>query len=85
MRFSPIIRAKRLCFPPACVFFVAVSGQTAVSSYRVCPLLLPIAALLIYVLCSAFTPLVLLRYYGALFLAMPVIVGSVLCPERQAA
>ena len=48
-------------------------------------LLLPIAALLIYVLCSAFTPLVLLRYYGALFLAMPIIVGSVLCPERQAA
>ena len=48
-------------------------------------LLLPIAALLIYVLCSAFTPLVLLRYYGALFLAMPIIVGSVLCPKRQAA
>ena len=47
--------------------------------------LLPIAALLIYVLCSAFTPLVLLRYYGALFLAMPIIVGSMLCPERQAA
>ena len=48
-------------------------------------LLLPIAALLIYVLCSAFTPLVLLRYYGALFLAMPIIVGSVLCPERRTA
>ena len=49
-------------------------------------LLLPIAALLIYVLCSAFTPLVLLRYYGALFLAMPIIVGSVFCPpaEKQA-
>ena len=49
-------------------------------------LLLPMVALLIYVLCSAFTPLVLLRYYGALFLAMPIIVGSVFCPpaEKQA-
>lgn len=48
------------------------------------PLLLPIMVLFIYVVCSAFTPLVLLRYYSALFLAMPILIAAVICPSAPA-
>ena len=50
--------------------------------YRQCyRLYLPIMIVFVYVLCSAFTPLVLLRYYAALFLIFPFIVCITLCPH----
>ena len=47
------------------------------------PLLLPMCVLLVYTLCSAFTPLVLVRYYAALFLAVPMIAAMVFCKDSS--
>ena len=52
------------------------------ASYRRCKhLLLPLAVLLIYTLVSAFVPLVLLRYFSALFLAFPLLLAFTLQPS----
>ncbi len=56
-----------------CVFYVL---------YRKCGrLMLPLTVLLAYVLLSSFAPLVLVRYYGALFLAFPMTLVFTLCPS----
>lgn len=43
----------------------------------------PLSILLIYTICSAFVPLVLLRYFSALFLAFPMVMIFTLCPAVQ--
>lgn len=50
--------------------------------YRKCGrLMLPLIVLLAYVLLSSFAPLVLVRYYSALFLAFPMTLVFTLCPS----
>lgn len=46
-------------------------------------LLWPMAVLLIYTVCSAFVPLVLLRYFAALFFALPITVVIALSPATR--
>lgn len=55
-----------------CVFYVIYRKRLL--------LLWPLAVILLYTLLSAFVPLVLLRYFGALFLVMPMIAAFTLCP-----
>ena len=40
----------------------------------------PLGILLVYTICSAFVPLVLVRYFAALYLAFPLITVFTLCP-----
>lgn len=59
-----------------CVFYCA---------YRKClRLFWPLSILLVYVICCAFVPLVLLRYFGALMLVFPMVLAFTLCPVRCA-
>ena len=46
-------------------------------AYRV---LCPLSILVVYTVCCACVPLVLLRYFGALFLAFPFVAALTLCP-----
>jgi len=56
-----------------CVFYAA---------YRKCrPLLWPLMIICVYTICCAFVPLVLLRYFGALFFVFPMILVFSLCPS----
>jgi len=52
------------------------------TAYRKCRhLFWPLAIVTIYTICCACVPLVLLRYFGALFLVMPMIAAFTLCPS----
>lgn len=56
------------------------------AAYRKCRALYwPLAVLLVYAIVSAFVPLVLLRYFAALFLALPMTVAFTLCPTLSSA
>ena len=56
------------------VFYVAYRKYTK--------LLLPLMVLSLYVVISAFTPLVLLRYFAALFLTAPFTLLCMICPKE---
>ena len=55
-----------------CAFFTAYKKRYL--------LFWPLAILLVYTVCSAFVPLVLVRYFAALYLAFPLIMVLTLCP-----
>lgn len=42
----------------------------------------PLAIAMVYAICCAFVPLVLLRYFGALFLVFPITAACMLCPTH---
>lgn len=56
-----------------CVFYAAYRKAR--------PLFWPLLILSVYTLCCAFVPLVLLRYFGALFLSFPMTLVFTLCPS----
>ena len=60
-----------------CVFYAAYRKAR--------PLFWPLLILSVYTLCCAFVPLVLLRYFGALFLAFPMTLVFTLCPKAACA